>query len=114
MFRFPEIVKEGLILTGSAANWRGTLVAVVSGSCAGKIAAEAARSGDASIKNLSRFIDLYEKTGLINDRYQHSDWLGSRPFAHRTDEEIESLLIEMINQSGLTYNPSSPVLGNVN
>jgi digeranylgeranylglycerophospholipid reductase len=109
--RFPEIVKEGLILTGSAANWRGNLVAVISGRYAGEVAAEAAREGDVSVGKLSQFIDLYEKTGLLKERYQHSDFMGARPFAQLSDEEIEEFLQELIQKYGFTYIPSAPVTG---
>ena len=109
--RFPEIVKEGLILTGSAANWRGTIISLVSGRYAGEVAAEAVQEADITVKRLGRFIELYEKAGLINELYQHSDWLGSRPLDNCSDEEIERRLSEMIAKSGLTYIPSAPVLG---
>jgi digeranylgeranylglycerophospholipid reductase len=109
--RFPEIVKDGLILAGSAANWRGTIISIVSGRYAGEVAAEAVQEGDVSVKRLGKFIDLYEKAGLINELYQHSDWLGSRPLGQCSDEEIERRLSEMIERSGLTYIPSAPVLG---
>ncbi|MBN2059481.1 MAG: NAD(P)/FAD-dependent oxidoreductase [Deltaproteobacteria bacterium] len=109
--RFREIVKDGLILTGSAANWRGTTVAVVSGRCAGEVAAEAVKEGDVTARRLSEFIDLYEKAGLIKELYQHSDWLRSRPLGRLSDEEIEKWLTEMIKKNGQTYIPSAPVLG---
>jgi digeranylgeranylglycerophospholipid reductase len=109
--RFPEIVKDGLILTGSAANWRGTIIAIVSGRYAGEVAAEAVRGGDISARRLGKFIDLYEKAGLIKELYQHSDWLESRPLGQCSDEEIEKRLSGMLKRSGLTYIPSAPVLG---
>ena len=109
--RFPEIVKDGLILTGSAANWRGTTIAVVSGRCAGKVAAEAVKEEDVTGQRLAKFIELYEKEGLINELYQHSDWLSSRPLGGLSDEEIEKWLAEMIKKFGCTYIPSKPVLG---
>ena len=109
--RFPEIVKDGLILTGSAANWRGTTVAVVSGRYAGEVAAEAVSEGDITARRLSKFIDLYEKAGLVKEIYQHSDWSKSRPLGQYSDEEIEKWLTEMIKKYGRTYVPSSPVLG---
>ncbi len=109
--RFPEIVKDGLILTGSAANWRGTTVSIVSGRCAGEVAAEAVHDGDVSAQRLGKFIDLYEKVGLIKELYQHSSWQESRPLGGCSDEEIERRLTEMIEKSGLTYIPSAPVLG---
>jgi digeranylgeranylglycerophospholipid reductase len=109
--RFPEIVKEGLILTGSAANWRGTIISIVSGRYAGEVAAEAVLEDDVTVESLGRFIDLYEKAGLIKELHQHSDWLGSRPLGHCSDEEIERRLSEIIERSGSTYIPSAPVLG---
>jgi digeranylgeranylglycerophospholipid reductase len=109
--RFPEILKDGLILTGSAANWRGTIISMVSGRCAGEVAAEAVHDDDTSIQRLGKFIDSYEKTGLINEIYQHSDWLGSRPLAQCSDEDIEIRLTDMIERTGLPYIPSAPVLG---
>jgi digeranylgeranylglycerophospholipid reductase len=109
--RFPEIVKDGLILTGSAANWRGTTVSIVAGRCAGEVAAQAVHEGDVSAQRLGKFIDLYEKVGLIKELYQHSGWRESRPFGGCSDEEIERRLTEMIEKSGLTYIPSVPVLG---
>jgi digeranylgeranylglycerophospholipid reductase len=109
--RFPEIVKNGLILTGSAANWRGNTVSVVSGRCAGEVAAEAVHEEDVSAQRLGKFIDLYEKVGLIKELYQHSSWQESRPLGGCSDEEIERRLTEMIEKSGLTYIPSAPVLG---
>jgi digeranylgeranylglycerophospholipid reductase len=108
--RFPEIVKPGLILTGSAANWRGTIIAMVAGQYAGEVASEAVREGDVSAQRLGKFIDLYEKTGLIKELYQHSAWLGSRPFGRISDDEIEKRLTSMLKK-GLTYIPSPPVLG---
>lgn len=109
--RFPEIVKDGLILTGSAANWRGTIISMVSGRYAGEVAAAAVQGGDITAQRLGKFIDLYEKTGLINELYQHSDWLGSRPLGNCSDEDIKMRLIGMIEKNGLTYIPSAPVLG---
>jgi digeranylgeranylglycerophospholipid reductase len=109
--RFPEIVRDGLILTGSAANWRGTVIAMVSGCYAGEVAAQAVRDGDITVQRLGKFIDLYEKTGLTKEYYQHSDWLKSRPLGRCSDEEIERRLTGMIRKSGLTYIPSAPVLG---
>jgi digeranylgeranylglycerophospholipid reductase len=109
--RFPKIVKDGLILTGSAANWRGTIISIVSGRYAGEVAAESVQEGDITAQRLGKFIDLYEKAGLIKELYQHSDWLGSRPLGKCSDEEIERRLVGMIGKSGLTYIPSAPVLG---
>jgi digeranylgeranylglycerophospholipid reductase len=109
--RFPEIVKDGLILTGSAANWRGTIIAMVSGRCAGEVAAEAIREGDTTAPRLGKFIDLYEKTGLIKELYQHSSWLESRYLGNLSDEEIVKRLTGMLQKTGLTYIPSPPVLG---
>jgi hypothetical protein len=109
--RFPEIVKDGLILTGSAANWRGTMISLVSGRYAGQVAAEAVQEADITVRRLGTFIDLYERAGLINELYQHSDWLGSRPLGGCSDEDIEGRLAEMIGKNGLTYIPSAPVLG---
>jgi digeranylgeranylglycerophospholipid reductase len=108
--RFPEIVKDGLILTGSAANWRGTIISMVSGRYAGEVAAEAAKKGDTSAARLGEFISLYEKTGLTKELYQHSDWLASRPLGQCSDEEILKRLSEML-KNGLTFIPSEPVLG---
>jgi len=109
--RFPEIVKDGLMLTGSAANWRGTTVSVVSGRCAGKVAAKAVREGDVSAQRLGKFIELYEKTSLVKELYQHSGWQESRPLGGCSDEEIERRLIAMMEKGGLSYMPSEPVLG---
>jgi digeranylgeranylglycerophospholipid reductase len=109
--RFSEIVKDGLILTGSAANWRGTVISLVSGRYAGEVAAEAAQENDVSTQRLGKFIDLYEKTGLIKELYQHSGWLDSRPLGQCSDEDIEKRLTEMIERTGLPYVPSAPVLG---
>jgi digeranylgeranylglycerophospholipid reductase len=109
--RFSDIVKDGLILTGSAANWRGTIVSLVSGRCAGEVAADAVHGGDVTAQRLGMFIDLYEKTGLIKELYQHSSWQDSRPFANCSDEEIEKRLTDMLERTGLPYMPSPPVLG---
>jgi digeranylgeranylglycerophospholipid reductase len=109
--RFSEIVRDGLILTGSAANWRGTVISMVSGRYAGEVAAEAVQEGDTSGERLGRFIGLYEKTGLTKELYQHSSWWGSRPFGGSSDEEIEKRITAMIEKTGLSYIPSAPVLG---
>jgi digeranylgeranylglycerophospholipid reductase len=109
--RFSEIVKDGLILTGSAANWRGTVIAMVSGRYAGEVAAGAVQESNVTAQRLGKFIDLYEKTGLINELYQHSSWLESRPLGQCSDEDIEKRLTEMIDKTGLPYIPSAPVLG---
>lgn len=109
--RFPEIVKDGLIVTGSAANWRGTIVSLVSGRCAGEIAADAAHEGNVTAEKLGMFIDMYEETGLIRELYQHSSWQDSRPFGKSSDEEIEKRLTQMIERTGFPYIPSAPVLG---
>lgn len=109
--RFPKIVKDGLILTGSAANWRGTIVSLVSGRCAGEVAADAVHEGNVTARRLAMFIDLYEKTGLIKESYQHSSWQDSRPFGNCSDEEIEKRLTDMLERTGLSYIPSPPVLG---
>ncbi len=109
--RFPEIVMDGLMLTGSAANWRGTIVSLVSGRCAGEVGADAARDGNVTAEVLGMFIELYERTGLIKELYQHSSWQDSRPLGNCSDEEIEKRLTEMIERTGLPYIPSAPVLG---
>jgi digeranylgeranylglycerophospholipid reductase len=109
--RFPEIVKHGLILTGSAANWRGSIISIVSGRYAGEVAAEAVREGDTTAPRLAKFIDLYEKTGLTRELYQHSDWLQSRFLGNLSDDEIVQRLTGWIQKTGLTYIPSEPVLG---
>jgi len=109
--RFSEIVKDGLILTGSAANWRGTIVSLVSGRCAGEVAADAVHEGNVTAQRLGMFIDLYEKTGLIRELYQHSGWQDSRPLGNCSDEEIEKRLTEMIERFGSPSMPSAPVLG---
>ena len=105
--RFSEIVKDGLILTGSAANWRGTIISMVSGCYAGEVAVEAIREGDVTAQKLDKFIDLYEKTGLIKELYQHSSWTESRPLGQCSDEEIEKRLTEMIEKYGVPYIPSA-------
>jgi digeranylgeranylglycerophospholipid reductase len=109
--RFSEIAKDGLILTGSAANWRGTVISMVSGRYAGEVAAEAVQEGDVTAQKLGKFVDLYEKAGLIKELYQHSSWSESRPLGQCSDEEIEKRLTEMIERTGLPYIPSAPVLG---
>jgi digeranylgeranylglycerophospholipid reductase len=109
--RFPEIVKDGLILTGSAANWRGTIISLVSGRYAGEVAAEAIREGDTTAPRLGKFIDLYEKTGLIKELYQHSSWLESRYLGNLSDEEIVLRLTGWMQKTGMTYTTSAPVLG---
>jgi digeranylgeranylglycerophospholipid reductase len=109
--RFPEIVKDGLILTGSAANWRGTIVSLVSGRCAGEVAAKAVHEGNVTAESLGMFIDLYERTGLVKELYQHSSWQDSRLLGNCSDEEIEKRLTEMIERTGSPYIPSKPVLG---
>jgi digeranylgeranylglycerophospholipid reductase len=109
--RFPEIVKDGLILTGSAANWRGSIISIVSGRYAGEVAAEAVQEGDTFASRLAKFIDLYEKTGLTRELYQHSSWLQSRYLGNLSDEEIVQRLTGWIQKTGLTYVPSEPVLG---
>jgi flavin-dependent dehydrogenase len=108
--RFPEIVRDGLILTGSAANWRGTIISMVSGIYAGETAAEAVQEGDVTAERLGKFITLYEESGLINELYQHSSWLDSRPLAGCSDDEIEKWLRDML-KNGITYIPSAPVRG---
>lgn len=108
--RFPEIVKDGLILTGSAANWRGTIIAMIAGRCAGEVAAEAVQEGDVTAQRLSKFIYLYEKTGLIKELYQHSAWLASRPLGQCSDEEIMRRFTDIL-KSGLDFIPSDTVSG---
>ena len=108
--RFAEIVKDGLILTGSAANWRGTIISMVSGSCAGITAAEAIQSGNTTAEKLGEFILLYEKFGLTKELYQNSSWRDARPFGDCSDDEIEKQLGAML-EKGLTFIPSAPVLG---
>jgi digeranylgeranylglycerophospholipid reductase len=108
--RFSEIVKDGLILTGSAANWRGTIISMIAGRCAGEVAAEAVLDGDVSAQRLSKFIYLYEQAGLIKELYQHSDWLASRPLGQCSDKEILRRFTGIL-KSGLDFIPSDPVSG---
>jgi hypothetical protein len=75
------------------------------------VAAEAAREGNTTAQTLGKFIDLYEKAGLVKELYQHSECLESRPLGQCSDEEIERRLTDMLKRSGLTYIPSAPVLG---
>jgi digeranylgeranylglycerophospholipid reductase len=100
--RLPEIVKDGLIVTGSGANWRGIISAIVSGRYAGEIAAEAVKEGDVTMEKLGKYLDLYE-SGLNGKDYQHKGYMQGFPFYQRSDQVIEELLLDMIERNKFPF-----------
>jgi digeranylgeranylglycerophospholipid reductase len=101
--RLPKIVKNGLILTGSAANWRGTITAFASGRYAGEIASEAVTEGNVTEKKLSKYEELLKR--IPSKGYQFKSKLNVFPFYQRSDEEIETLLLEMVDKGTLNWPP---------
>ena len=101
--RLSKIVKNGLIITGSAANWRGTITALASGMYAGEIASEAIIEGNVTEKKLGKYEDLLKR--IPSKGYQFTSKINVFSFYQRSDEEIENLLLEMVNKGTLNWPP---------
>jgi digeranylgeranylglycerophospholipid reductase len=101
--RLPKVTDNGLILTGSAANWRGILVSFATGRYAGQVASEAVRKGDVTENKLRKYEELL--TQMPSKGYQFTSKISVFPFNQRSDEEIEELLIEGINKGTLDWPP---------
>jgi digeranylgeranylglycerophospholipid reductase len=101
--RLPKIIDNGLILTGSAANWRGTITSIALGMYAGQVAAEAVTEGDVTEKKLSKYEKLL--TQIPGKGYQFKSKMSVFPFYQRSDAEIEKLLLERIDKGTLGWPP---------
>jgi flavin-dependent dehydrogenase len=91
---FPQLVKDGLILAGSSANFRGILPAIISGRFAAEIAVAAIKENDITSKTLSRYEELCAVL-----RTNAKPFVQQNPFYERSDEDIEKLLNEMIERN---------------
>jgi digeranylgeranylglycerophospholipid reductase len=92
----PKYVKDGLILIGSAAGFLGIESAVYSGLKAGEVAAEVIEQDDVSEKKMSKYETLVKK--LI---YGRGEIL--RRFYRLSDEQIESILSELVERDELQF-----------
>lgn len=92
----PKYIKDGLILVGSAAGFLGIESAVYSGRRAAEVAAEAIEEDDVSEKKLSKYETLVEK--LV---YGRGEIL--RRFYRLSDEQIESILKELVEKDELRF-----------
>jgi flavin-dependent dehydrogenase len=92
--QFPKIVSDGLMLAGSAANLRGIVNSMASGTYAGEVAIKAVRECDIKAVRLKEYEELCEK--MIPKGWQHQGYLGAVPFYNKSDEEIEDRLQQMI------------------
>jgi digeranylgeranylglycerophospholipid reductase len=101
--RLPKIIDNGLILTGSAANWRGTIISIALGIYAGQVASEAVVEDDVTEKKLSKYEELLAK--IPGKGYQFKSKMSVFPFYQRSDDEIEELLLERIDKGTLNWPP---------
>jgi digeranylgeranylglycerophospholipid reductase len=99
--RLAKLVKNNLILTGSAASWRGIITAYVTGTCAGQAAAEAILESDVTEKKLNKYEELLSKV-IPQKGYQFRAKVNSY-FYRRSDGEIENQLLEMAEKGMLNY-----------
>jgi len=79
----PKKVKDGLIVAGGAAGYRGTPLAVLSGQFAGQVAAEAIQYGDFSEEKLSAYEILCEQLPVLPKSKD------ARRLCGLSDEELE-------------------------
>jgi digeranylgeranylglycerophospholipid reductase len=100
--RLPKIISDGLILTGSAANCRGTIPVIVTGIAAGEAAAEAVLSGDVTEKGLSKYEGLLSQR-LPRSGFMYTGFTNILPFANCSDSEIEKRLMEIIEKDRLPW-----------
>jgi flavin-dependent dehydrogenase len=99
--RLPKLVMNNLILTGSAASWRGIVTSYVTGTCAGQIAAEAVLESDITEKKLNKYEDLLAKV-IPQKGYQFREKVNP-DFYQRSDTEIERNLLHMLEKELFTY-----------
>lgn len=88
---FPELVKDGLILAGSSANFRGILPAIISGRFAAEVAVAAIKENDVTSKKLRRYEELCAVL-----RTNAKPFIQQNTFYERSDEDIEKLLNKML------------------
>jgi digeranylgeranylglycerophospholipid reductase len=100
--RLPKIVTDGLILTGSSANCRGTIPVIATGTAAGEVAAEAVLAGDVSEAFLNRYEKRLSKK-LPSSGFMYTGFTSIMPFAHCSDSEIEKRLMEIIEKDQLPW-----------
>ncbi len=89
---YPKKVKDGLILTGAAADYQGIDSAVFSGPLAGQVATEAIQEGDFSEKKLRKYEDLCKPLNYPRGRYMSL-------FHRLSEEEMEKMWDEEIAQA---------------
>jgi digeranylgeranylglycerophospholipid reductase len=100
----PKVVENGLMLIGSAANLIGIVPGIVSGRYAAEVAIEAVRQGDVTIKNLSKYEELYKnlKAPL--------GFMDAPPlYKCSSDEEIEKVLMELVEKDELPFTVPIPL-----
>ena len=101
--RMQKITDYGLILTGSAANWRGTMISLASGMYAGQLAAEVMKEDDVTENKLSKYEEYLTKIPVKG--YQFTSKMSVFPFYQRSDDEIERLLLERVEKGTLAWPP---------
>lgn len=101
----PKAVKDGLMLVGDSAGYNNIIHAIVSGRCAGEVAATAVRSGDVSEKALAKYEDMCRKAGL---HLTGLSWESLRQLHKLTDQAIEAILPEMLAKKEVWYRDVLP------
>ena len=91
--RLPKLVKNNLMLTGSAASWRGIVTSYITGKCAGQAAAEAVLENNITEKELNKYEELLSKV-IPQEGYQFQGKVNPH-FYQRSDNEIEHHLLDM-------------------
>jgi digeranylgeranylglycerophospholipid reductase len=110
----PELVRDGLILTGMAANLGTTQNAIISARYAAEVAVEAIQEDNVTGKKLSKYESMCKPLA----RPGHIERF---PFSQRSDEDIENLLPALIKENMLLYpmgeqnllRPSKEIMENV-
>jgi digeranylgeranylglycerophospholipid reductase len=98
----PKLVADGLILSGSAANWRGIMPAIASGRDAGEMAAEAIERNDVTVNKLSKYEEVCK-------RLVEKGFLQAHLFYGRQDDDIEYLLTKLVEKNEGPFTMPRPV-----
>lgn len=95
-----RLIKNGLMLVGNAAGYTGIIHAIISGSYAGEVSAEAILKGDVRMEKLIRYEELCRSVGL---HLTGPDWMFLDKLAGLADDELESILPSMVERNELGY-----------
>ena len=101
-----SLVEDGLMLVGDSAGFNGITHAIVSGRCAGEVAAEAVQEGDVRERKLQRYEDRCRQIGL---HLTIGSWDKLLNLQQLSDEAIEAVLPEMLAKNQVEYRDLLPI-----